>query len=56
MSPDCSWYDVAYKIYETADRIASASEYGSDVYANTLENVLSNKTSCEDTIFRVLGT
>ena len=56
MSPVCSWYDVAYRIYETAGRIESASEYGRDVYANALENVSSNTTSCEENIFRVLGT
>ena len=43
-----------YGIYETAGRVASASEYGCDVYANSLENVSSNKTSREETIKRVL--
>ena len=34
-----SWYDVAYRIYETAGPVMSASEYGCGVYANTLKNV-----------------
>ena len=41
-------------MYETAGRIAIASEYGFDVYANALENVSSNTTSCEETIFCVI--
>ena len=32
-------YDVAYRIYETAGCVSSASEYGCGVYANALENV-----------------
>ena len=50
-----SWDDAAYGIYETSGCTVSASEYGSDVYANALENVLSNTTSCEETVFCVLG-
>ena len=56
MSPVYSWYDVAYGIYETSGHIASASEYGIDVYDNSLENISSNTISCEETIFRALGT
>ena len=52
----CSWEDVAYGMYNTADCVASASEYGFGVYANALEKVLSNTNSCEETIFCVLGT
>ena len=52
--------DVAYVIYKTADCIGSASEYRCDAYDNALENVMSNTTSCEETIFcvpvvRILG-
>ena len=43
-------------MYNTDGRVASASEYGCGMYANALENVSSNTTSCEETIFRVLGT
>ena len=43
-------------MYETAGLIESASEYGNEVYANTLENISSKTTLCEETIFRVLGT
>ena len=46
---------MAYGIYETASCIASESEYRHDVYANAIENVLSNTTSCDKTIYRVLG-
>ena len=56
MSPFCSWDDVAYGIYKTAGCVMIASEYGRDIYANALEKYLSNTTSCEETIFRVLGT
>ena len=42
-------------MYETYGRIASVSEYVTGMYANALENVLSNITPCEETIFRVLG-
>ena len=34
-----SWDDAAYRIYDNDGRIARASEYGRDVYANALENV-----------------
>ena len=54
MSPVCSWYDVTYRIYKTSGCIASASEYGHDVYANTLERVSSNTMSCEETILHLL--
>ena len=47
MLPVCSWNDVAYRIYNSASHIASASEYRRDVYSNALENILSNKTSCK---------
>ena len=40
MQPVCSWDDTAYEIYETAGRTAIASEYGHDVYAHALENIL----------------
>ena len=53
--PVFSWDDVAYVIYETSGRVTSASEYGRDMYANALEKVFSNKTTCEETIFRALG-
>ena len=55
MSPLCSWDYVAYRICENSGCIASASEYGLDVYANALENIFSNTTSCEENIFHVLG-
>ena len=42
-------------MYNTPDRVSSASEYGRDMYDNALENVLSNTTSCEENIFHVLG-
>ena len=51
----CSWDDVAYGIYETADCISSASEYGCDVYTNALEKVYPNTISCEENILHVLG-
>ena len=38
MSPVCLLYDVAYRMYENAGRIESASEYRRDVYANTEKN------------------
>ena len=50
-----SYDDVTYGTYETASCVASAPEYGRDVYANTPELFLSNKTSCEETIFHVIG-
>ena len=56
MFPVCSWDDVAYGIYETAGCMEISSEYGHDMYANTLENIFSNTTSCEETIFCVLHT
>ena len=56
MSPVCSWDYVVHGIYETACHIGSLSECGRDVYANALELFSSDKTSCEETIFRVLGT
>ena len=56
MSRVCSWDDLAYGIYDTDGHIVSDSEYKRDMYANALENILSNRTSCEETIFHVLGT
>ena len=47
MLPVCSWYDVAYRIYENVGLMASASQYGHYVYANVLERVLSDTTSRE---------
>ena len=52
----CSWEDVEYIMYNTAGNVASDSEYGCDVNANELENVLLNTTSCEETIVREIGT
>ena len=43
-------------MYETAGRVANASKYGCEVYANTLENVSSNTMSCEENTFNVIGT
>ena len=43
MLPVCSWDDVAYGIYETDGRIAIASEYGRDVYANAVEYIFQIK-------------
>ena len=48
--------DVFYRIYNTYDCVASSSDDGSDVYGNTIEKVLLNTTSCEETIFCALGT
>ena len=56
MSLVCSWDDVAYGIYETFGRGVSDSEYGCDVYYNTLGIFLSNKIPCEESVLRVLGT
>ena len=53
--PVCSWEHLVYGLYDTTGCIASAFEYGRDFYANALENVSSNTTSCEETIFSVLG-
>ena len=53
MSPVCLWDDASYVIH---GHVASSSEYGSDKYDDALGNFLSNKTSCEETIFLVLGT
>ena len=38
ISPVCSLKDVAQGVYVTYGRIDIASEYGSDIYANSLEN------------------
>ena len=46
-----SWNAVVYRIYETAGYIASDSEYGFGVYANSLGMFSSNTMSCEETIF-----
>ena len=54
--PVFSLDDVAYGINETAGCIVSASEYGRYIYANALENALSNTASCEENIYHVLGT
>ena len=56
MSPVCSWDDAVYGIYDTDGHVASASEYGCDMYDHVLEKVFPNTTSCEETIFCVLGT
>ena len=56
MSPVYPWGDVAYGIYEISGRITIDSEYGCELHTNVLENVSSNTTSCEETIFWVLGT
>ena len=56
MFPVFTWENVTYGMYETDGCIKSDSEYRHEVYANALENVLSNKTSCEETIFCVIGT
>ena len=52
----CSCDDVVYGLYKSAGRIASASKYGHDMYDNGIEFFSSNKTSCGETIFCVLGT
>ena len=56
MSSVYSLDDVAYRMHKTAGHIVSASEYGRDMYDNTLEKRSSNTTLCEETILRVLGT
>ena len=56
MSPFFLWDDASYGIYETNGCVATPSEYGCDVYDNALENVFSNTTQCEKTIFFVIGT
>ena len=56
MFPVFTWENVTYGMYETDGCIKSDSEYGHEVYANALENVLSYTTSCEETIFCVIGT
>ena len=43
-------------MYDKSSRVASASEYGCGVYANKLEKIPSNTTSCEENILFVLGT
>ena len=45
MLPVFLWDNVAYIIYKIDGYISSDSEYGHDIYANTIENVLSNTTS-----------
>ena len=54
--PVCLLDDVAYGIYNNVGHVASSSEYWCDLYANALENVLSDTTPCQETIFSVLGT
>ena len=51
MLPVCSWNYSAYGMYETTGCVASASEYGHDVYANSLENIFSNAMPCGEAIF-----
>ena len=51
ISPVFSWDDVAYRMYNTNGRVPSAYEYEHEVYANALENVLSNTTSFEEPCF-----
>ena len=55
LSPICSWADVAYEIYNTDGHLASASQYGHEMYANMLENIFSNTTAYEETILCLLG-
>ena len=50
-----SFEDVAYGMYDTDGRIATASEYGFDVYTKALDKLSSKTTSYEDTILRVCG-
>ena len=52
----CYLEDIAQGVYATAGRIAIASEYSCDVYANTLEKISSKTTLYEDIIFLVLGS
>ena len=47
LSQFSSWDDASYGIYKTASSVASDYEYGQDVYANALGNLLSNTISCE---------
>ena len=54
--PFCHFEDVAYSMYETDGIIAVDSEYGFDVYANSLEKLSSKTTLYEDTILRLCGT
>ena len=42
-------------MYNTSGPVESAYEYIHDVYDNALENVSLNITSCEGTIFHVIG-
>ena len=56
MPPVCSRDDVAYRIYDSAGHVTSASEYVRAVYANAQEMFLSNTTSCEENLFFVIGT
>ena len=46
-----SWDDVAYRMYETADCVASAAENGRDMWANGLEKFLEDINSCERNYF-----
>ena len=55
MSLDGSWDYILYGMYKTSGRAACASKYVHDVYDNTLENVSINTTSCEETVFCVIG-
>ena len=54
--PVCSLEYVAQGVYVTARHIDIASEYGHDIYANTLDEISSKTTSYEDIIFLVVGT
>ena len=56
ISPVFYLKDVALGVYDSAGRIAIASEYGCEIYSNILDFLLSKTTSYEDIIFLVLGT
>ena len=55
-SPVFSLDDVAYGVYVTAGRIATASAYGRDEYDSALTKLSSNLTSYDKITFLVLGT
>ena len=55
ISPVCSFEDAAQGMYGTDRRIAIASEYGHDIYANALEKLSPKTTSYEDIIFLFCG-
>ena len=49
--PVFSCDDSEYRIHKTDVCVASASEYGHDMFANAIENSSLITTSCEETIF-----